>query len=68
MPTRKTTLKKRSENRKKRSSKSITEYNNISKLTYLRIIIQKSMMIRQLFHARNVCKNDKNQRTHANCV
>ena len=32
-----------------------TEYNIISKLIFLRIIIPKFMMIGQLFHVKNVC-------------
>ncbi len=37
-----------------------TEYH-ILKLIFLRIIIQKFMMIGQLFHVKNVFKNVKNQ-------
>ena len=43
-------------------NKNCSKYYNfhiISKLIFLRIIISKSMMIRQLFHVKNVCnKND----------
>ncbi len=39
---------------------NITEYHIISKLIFLRIIIPKLVMIRQLFHVKNVCNNVKN--------
>ena len=46
---------------KYRESVNITEYNITSKLIFLRIIIPKLMIIRQLFHVKNVCKYVKNQ-------
>ncbi len=45
---------------KSRAAANITEYHIISKLIFLRIIIPKFMMIRQLFNVKNVCKNVKN--------
>ncbi len=44
-----------------RVTANITECNNISKLIFLRIIIPKFMMNRQLFHIKNVYKNVKDQ-------
>ena len=38
-----------------------TDYHIISKLIFQKIIILKFMMVRQLFHVKNVCKNVKNQ-------
>ena len=46
---------------KYRVAANITEYQIISKLIFLRIIIPNFMNIRQLFHVKNVCKNVKNQ-------
>ena len=43
---------------KYRVAANITEFHNISKLIFQRIIIPNFMMIRQIFH---VCKNFKNQ-------
>ena len=43
---------------KYRVAANITEYHIISKYIF---IIQKFMMIRQLFHVKNVCKNVKYQ-------
>ncbi len=40
---------------------NIIEYDIKSKLIFLRIIILKFIMIRKLFHVKNVCKNVKNQ-------
>ncbi len=37
----------------------MTEYQNISKSIFLRIIIPKFMEKRQLFNVKNVCKNVK---------
>ncbi len=42
----------RTNNDKYRIAANITEYHVISKLVLLRIIIPKSMMIRQLFHVK----------------
>ena len=42
---------------KYRLAANITEYQNISKLNFWRIF----MMIRQLFHVKNVCNNVINQ-------
>ncbi len=42
-----------------RLAANITEYHFIPKLIYRRIVIQKFMMIRQLFHIKNVCKMSK---------
>ena len=39
---------------KYRVAANITEYHIISKLIFLRIIIPKFMMIRQLFHVKNI--------------
>ena len=44
---------------KYRVSANITEYPIISKLIFLKIIIPKIMIIRQLLHEKNVCKNVK---------
>ena len=46
---------------KYRVAANITEYHIISELIFLRIIIPKFIMIMQLFHVKNVCKNVKNQ-------
>ena len=40
---------------------NITEYQIISKLIFLRIIIKKFMKVRQQFRVNNVYKNIKNQ-------
>ena len=40
---------------------NITEYHIISKIIFLRIIISKFMMIRQLFHVKDVCNNARNK-------
>ncbi len=40
---------------------NITEYHIYTKLIFLRIIILKFMMIRQLFHIKSLCKNVKNK-------
>ena len=45
---------------KNRVATNFTEYHIISKSIYLRIIIPKFMMLRQLFHAKDVCINIKN--------
>ncbi len=42
--------KKKNDNIHKSEAENITEYQMISKLTFFRIIIPKSMKIRQLFH------------------
>ena len=44
---------------KYRVTANITEYHNISKLIFLRIIIAKFMKKLQLFHVKNVCKMSK---------
>ena len=44
---------------KQRVAKNNTEYNIISKLIFLRIIIQKFMKIRQLFHVQMDAKISK---------
>ncbi len=44
---------------KYRAAANISEYHN-SKIIFRRIIIPKFMMIRQLFHVENVCKDVKN--------
>ena len=49
---------------KYRLAANITEYDIISKLILLRIIIAKFMMTRQLFHVKNVCKTIKNQQSY----
>ena len=43
---------------KYRLAANVTNYPIISKLIFLRIIIPKFMMIRQLFHVKNVCKQE----------
>ena len=40
---------------------NITDYHIISTLIFLRIIIPKFMIIRQLFHVKSVFENDKQQ-------
>ena len=40
---------------KYRVTVNITEYHDISKLIFLRIIVPKFMKERQLFHVKNVC-------------
>ena len=42
---------------KYREAANITEYHIISKLIFLRIITPKFGKIRQLFQAKNVCRN-----------
>ena len=42
---------------KYRVAANVTEYPNISKLIFLRIIIPKFMKIRQSFHVKYTCKN-----------
>ncbi len=46
---------------KYRVAANITEYHNISKLIFLKIIIPKFIMIRQSYHVKNIRKNVKNQ-------
>ena len=46
---------------KYRVASNITKYTIIQKLIFLRIIIPNVMMIRQLFHVKNVCSYVKNQ-------
>ncbi len=40
---------------------NITEYHIISKSIFLRIIFPKFTRIRQLFHAKDACRNVKNK-------
>ncbi len=46
---------------KYRVAANITEYYIISKLIYLRIIVPKFKIIKQLFYVKYACKNVKNQ-------
>ncbi len=47
-----------------RVAANVTEYLIISKLIFLRLIILKFIMIRQLFYVKNVCKNVTNQHVY----
>ena len=44
---------------KYREAANITEYHIIYSFIFRRIIIPKFMKIRQLFHVKNVCENEK---------
>ena len=45
---------------KSRVAAYFTKYHIISKSFFLRIIIQKLVDIRKLFHVKNLCQNVKN--------
>ncbi len=51
-------LKKLDDIDKYRKAASITEYHNVLKFIFLRIVISKFMVIRQLFHVKNVKKQN----------